>query len=185
MYVKAILFLRKDSPICSTKTIEEHTGNGCSQKKTHKHVSTADAWNDLFGLWEWLAPRQTLGFVLFAPPMQNSKNFSSSKTQLREKQRRSTAPIWPYAYLRTFPRTSWSHMLVWTRRDSQEDTTRHKFNQLGGSSQSGSTWMYLYMLLGLWKHLSVGGNIIPEPPFVFIASLFHITKWLVGLRVTS
>lgn len=36
----------------------EHIGNGCSQKT---QVSTVDAWNDLFGLWEWLAPNEPLG----------------------------------------------------------------------------------------------------------------------------
>lgn len=48
--IKAILFLRKDSPICSKQTIEkkdhfeEHIGNGCSQKTKQKtQVSTVDA----------------------------------------------------------------------------------------------------------------------------------------------
>lgn len=57
MYVKAILFLRKDSPICSTKTIEKTIlKNTTEMDAAKKHKCLLYLPEMISLVWEWLAP---------------------------------------------------------------------------------------------------------------------------------
>ena len=109
--IKAILFLRKDSPICSKQTIEkkktilkntlEMDAAKKTQNKKHKCLLQMPEMISLAFESDWHLTSHWVdeGFVPFTPPTQISSNLAA----LREKRHSTALLIGPYAYPRTFP----------------------------------------------------------------------------------
>lgn len=125
--IKAMLFLRKDSPICSKQTIEKtilwNTLEMDAAKK-HKCLLWMPEMISLAFESDWHLTSHWVkeGFVLFTPPMQICSNLAALRLHFREKQHSTALLIRPYAHPMTFLLTSWPHMYVSMQISAPLDT---------------------------------------------------------------